>query len=727
MHGVSDAYTAAAKSPSQRNRVTGTVSAKDGRTMAFSTSDVLSGSLSVTSQCSEGDEVKIGGVYVGELDVTLMMDFPAGFMRGARIELFVGLELASGDWEDVPMGSFAVSSANRGAAGVDIVAYDNMSLLDKKVSGLQIKGKAFDMLALAVSTCGAELKNSKEDIEAMPNGEAELSAYPGNDIETWRDAVSWIAQALACFAVAARDGTIELRSYGREPVDSLASEHRWEGASFSEFSTRYTGVSVVETEEQKTRYHHVDPDDGLVYNLGSNPFLQYGTESMKEGRLAAILQAMREADYVPFSAKSMASAAYDVGDCVEFTGGYAGKRSLGCIMKIVWTMDGASMQGFGSDPALASAKSKADKDLSGLISQNKADEVFFYRFVNASSYHVGDRAIPVLELAAATIKDALVEFEASILLESTASAPHVPDALASGGGGTEPHPQPAPLALTEVTATYRHNGSLLSDHVPVETYLDGRHVLVLYRTFDLSGQTDNEIDLYLSASGGAADIEPGGIVAVLSGKGLAASRSEWNGRIEIEQGFSPWAFGSSFAHRAFSDPCSAAAKMPEKPGFAEAVGRFAFSTGLSPSAGYSDVGTVGYDSQQVSTARAWAYSYDEKSVDISDGFRATKPATVTTDAMGTDASVFGVSSMASKGSDDVLFAFSSDGGATWMRVSGGAWVPAADDRDGSTAAELEAVDDFGDALSDGYRVRVFLPSPSSYLYSLTIDYERTRP
>ena len=89
------------------------------------------------------------------------------------------------------------------------------------------------------------------------------------------------------------------RAYGDTVVDTIDSKHRFTGASFSDFETRYTGLSCVNIGDKTTSYYGMEVDDALTYNLGSNPFLQYGVDDAKEEMRRAILHSLQNICYVP--------------------------------------------------------------------------------------------------------------------------------------------------------------------------------------------------------------------------------------------------------------------------------------------------------------------------------------------------------------------------------------------------------------------------------------------
>ena len=62
-------------------------------------------------------------------------------------------------------------------------------------------------------------------------------------------------------------------------------------------------------------------------------------------------------------------ALFDLGDVIQHTEGLAEDASVSCVMRYVWKYYGGyQMEGVGKNPALASAKSKTDKQIQGLAS-----------------------------------------------------------------------------------------------------------------------------------------------------------------------------------------------------------------------------------------------------------------------------------------------------------------------------------------------------------------------
>lgn len=185
-------------------------------------------------------------------------------------------------------------------------------LLDKNCNTSQSNGTAYEMAMLAAEACGLTLGTIESEFKTFANGTETLSLYAESDIETWRDFISWVAQTVGCNVMAGRDGSIIFRPYGQTVVDTLDEKHRFEGASFSDFETRYTGLSCVNLADKMTKYYGMEEDTGLTYNLGTNPFLQYGVDETKDTIRKNILTALQQIDYVSFKATLIGNPAYAV-------------------------------------------------------------------------------------------------------------------------------------------------------------------------------------------------------------------------------------------------------------------------------------------------------------------------------------------------------------------------------------------------------------------------------
>jgi len=256
-----------------KRRLLGTIGS-----VSFAGKDVIRGSFEVSNRCAEESNMIIGGVYIGQLNMTFAPSFLSKISRknyiGKVIAPTIGLYVDDNQaWEDIPVGIYTVESANISRDGITIEAYDNMKKFDKPFSLYSLYGKPFDILSLICNECGVTLGVTQAYIESLPNGTEDLYLDDRNDIETFRDVLYWITQTVVCFATINRAGSLELRKFGLGTTE-FDEEHRDIDAIYSDYVTKWTSISMYDYDEEETQYYSLVPDDGLCMNLGENPFLQ---------------------------------------------------------------------------------------------------------------------------------------------------------------------------------------------------------------------------------------------------------------------------------------------------------------------------------------------------------------------------------------------------------------------------------------------------------------------
>ena len=313
---------------------------------------------SITSQCCGNAEIELGTVYASELDISLFSTIDRYTLQDALVEMFYHLVLPDESVETVPMGLFEVSEANRKVKTLEIKAYDFMVRFEKSFNASESIGNCYDFMTLCSLACDVALAQTREYIEALPNGTENLSIYEDNDIETYRDVLYYIGQVLGGFFVINRSGALELRKYGNVPTLLVERKHRFT-SSFSDFITRYTAVSSTNLRTQIAEYYALDPDDGLTMNLGVNPFLQFGLDETREQLITNILNDIAVVNYVPFETDTIGNPALDLGDILSFSGGQADSTKIAAITSNTVKIGGRqTLKCVGKNPRLAQAKSK---------------------------------------------------------------------------------------------------------------------------------------------------------------------------------------------------------------------------------------------------------------------------------------------------------------------------------------------------------------------------------
>ena len=456
---------------------------------------------------------------------------------------------------------------------------------------------------------------------------------------------------------AGRDGKIYVRAYDQTVVDEIDTEHRFTGCEFSDFSTRYTGLSVVNIDAKTTSYYALDVDDGLTYNIGSDPFLQYGVDEKKDAQRKAILTALSQVDYVPFKAELIGNPAYDLMDVFRFTDGLADKDKLFCMTKFTFNYNQSfTMQGVGQDPALASAKSKTDKNLQGILSSNEnQDYIRYYDYQNAADYDIADAAkAKIIDVRYITVKNTHIDFHAEIKLTLDTTETETDELLSD----------------TDVvmTVTYYLNGEEVKDYVPVETMPDGTHLLHLLFTWNSTANLTGNFEVWLSMVGGSCHIARGDARAYMAGQGLAGSGA-WDGTITVydtvpEMNLFP-------VYRSFEASVIFDLLSPETAGISDIVPSMSLTNVLQPIAG--TIGAVKF-LHRFNTLRPSDLSYDSEKIEIKDGEWRLKDGVTIAEMTTKDLTVESILQVTSVcDSNNVNFLVSFDHGVNWLEYANG-WI-----------------------------------------------------
>ena len=517
------------------------------------------------------------------MGITLLSDIDRYTLEDALVELFYHLRLPDGSYEEIPMGIFEVSEANRKIKCLELKAYDFMLRFERDFNGFETVGNAYDFMELCSKACKVELAQSREVIEAMPNGKEILSIYTENDIETYRDVLFYVGQVLGGFFCINREGKLELRKYGNSPVMTVQSKHRFT-SSFSDFITRYTAVSSTNMKTQTAEYYALDPDDGLTMNLGVNPLLQFGVKETREQLCTNILHDLAVVDYVPFDSDTIGNPALDLGDVLQFTGGQADAARISAITSMNCKIGGKhSLKGVGKNPRLAQAKSKNDKNISGLLNQIEAGKIGIHTFTNASAYTVAETDVKIISIEFATSEENHAQFFGQVIVEVEADAIErtvsakgdvvIPAVAVNGIDGSSGEDSgnisqigntveqtvsvELPVVWSEdgqalVHFTFEMNDEVILIHQPEETWHSGRHTILLYYPIEnVVPNITNTFNVYMRVRGGTCSVDTGNCIASISGQSMGAAAA-WDGRIEIEERTGRFALGSGLDIRTFA-------------------------------------------------------------------------------------------------------------------------------------------------------------------------------
>lgn len=576
MYPVSKEYQKAISESSRSFFWTGAITTKAGKKYTFGNKDIVKGSGYISRQCSGSSEIELGSVYAAELGISLFSDIDRYSLEDASITLSFHLKAGNETYEEVPMGIFYIAEANRKIKTLELKAYDAMLNLDKNFDKGLSSAFPYDFLSLLSKACHVELAQTKEEIEALTNGTELLGIYQENDIETWRDFLYYLAQALGCFSTIDREGKLRLIPYGIADNKTVDSRHRF-SSTFSDFVTRYTAVSSTNKKTDIAEYYSIKPDDGLTMNLGVNPLLQFGLEEKRKRIINNILSAVTVVNYVPFDSDTIGDPALDLGDVIKFTGGHADETKRSAITSIETKINGKQkIKCVGKNPRLAGAKSKNDKNIAGLQSSMNENKLSIYTYVNALKINAGAEKTSIINIEFASGDETNAEFHAEVILDVRSNAvSRRADAETTIEIGEESKVISIPVNWTDdgktiLKAYYVLDGKEVEQFHPSETWFSGKHLLNLYYPIiEMKANELHTFEVLIELTDGTATIEPQNAMATISGQGLGA-QERWDGRITVDEEIKMVELSGLPTNR-IHDKVVAAFITPEKTGITQPV------------------------------------------------------------------------------------------------------------------------------------------------------------
>ena len=396
MYEVSERYRRAIRSHSRKFDWYGTITTAAGRTYHFTVKDIVKGSGTLTRSCSGSTSLEIGSVYAAELTISLFLNIDRYSLYDGVIDLFFAYRHEGAEPEEIPMGRFVISEATRTMTVLQLKAYDHMLKFDKNMANSGNTRTPYGWLKYACDACGVPLGVTEQQVAAMPNGTRNLSWTIIDEDKTYRDMIAQVAAVLCGVCQIDRLGRLVVIPFSNTPVADIPASWRY-SSRIADYITKYTGLYATYRAGGLTEYFHVEPDDGLICNLGTNPLLQIASTTERHQILQAIINRLASTTYTPFEAEIPGDPALDPMDVLSLSGGQA-RGETACITEIVVRINGkSSIKCVGENPRLNQAKSRYTKDIEGLLSQNDGIEGTS-TFWMSDAYSPSDMAVTETEM-----------------------------------------------------------------------------------------------------------------------------------------------------------------------------------------------------------------------------------------------------------------------------------------------------------------------------------------
>lgn len=277
-------------------------------------------STSIMESSNDGEDLTLGSVCAKKIEIKIIT--PKNKLPIKSGDLIMVYEEENGVRRK--KGNFiAEKPQKKGANTTNIVAYDNISLLDKDVTEWfnSLEGfpyTAYDMAKKVCQYCGINFANAN-----INNGDYLIYATQLKNV-TARQIVRWIGEISGCFCVADENGNAVYQWYKENSTPIVASRSEnavtflQGGLSYEDYQTNK--VDRVQIRQDKNSVGIVFPNGASgenSYIIESNPFL------IEDARMVDIAESLyniiKDITYVPCKVNVPSSYKFNVGDIVKIT------------------------------------------------------------------------------------------------------------------------------------------------------------------------------------------------------------------------------------------------------------------------------------------------------------------------------------------------------------------------------------------------------------------------
>ena len=389
------------------NTVYGTVTFSDGTTLAIGDNNFVQGSLRVGKQCVDGEELQFGGVYSADMSVSIITTKDRYAFYGAKVSLTFKIQIGTEEqtvdeetvevpvYEEVPIGLFTVSDADRERKAVKLSCKDNMLLLDQKLDGWVLQGIPLYILQQISERTGYALADSVETvIETLPNISYEMQMGEENGVVTYRDAVKTICTKLGCFAQDDRTGKMELRRFATEACCTLTTAN-WYSVVPADYISNYTSLSITGAKGTFVNSPVQTDEIGSVMVIEDTPAWDYGSDTALQLQTDALFDYLSTLDYTPCVIDMPNDPSFDCGDrltlVVPKADGTSGTETLSTLItQFEWAYHGhTTITSGGTNPYRSTVSSGNASSTRVLTQQSIENKIQFYHFTNPSAVVVG--------------------------------------------------------------------------------------------------------------------------------------------------------------------------------------------------------------------------------------------------------------------------------------------------------------------------------------------------
>jgi len=364
-------------------------------TFTLDEAGIMQSTLSISEGVTNGTTFHIGGVVIGNMSVTLLNNdgrYDDVQLNGATLRPSVGLEIAPGSMEWVPMGVFTVDSVSRLIDAIRLTAVDNMALLEQSLTSVPITFPctALVLLSACCQYCAVPLATT-----SFLHSDYVIAAAPDGDMSC-RDVASCVAEIAGCWARFNRIGQLELGWFDNPaPIQEVTLDGNADDADGGDF-TRWNnktydgGVFVqatpVMTADEISRMKFtqddspititgisLETDEGILLAgsdryaiaITDNPLIQDNAATV----LSEIWQKLKDFTFLPMTLEWGGNPATQAGDMIEVADRLGNKYRTILTESKYRFHDRCVATAIGATQLAAGYRSRSDKKISRLVAK----------------------------------------------------------------------------------------------------------------------------------------------------------------------------------------------------------------------------------------------------------------------------------------------------------------------------------------------------------------------
>lgn len=541
------------------DKVEGLITLTTGQTVQVSPANMPTNAITINKQCIDGEELMFGGVFLGELELSVITDVSRYAFYGASITLKYSIvigydEEESAIYEEIPLGTYQVASADRISNTVKMTAYDNMRLLDKDLGGNVIQGNPWEVFSRVQLETGYQLAFTENDLEDFINYDSQLQYDAEHGISTYREVVKAVCQNLGCFAQDDRYGKLMIKKFSEEPDLTLTTSD-WYSLVPADYLCNYVALTVVGLAGTFNVTSSSPNEIGNHMIIEDSPSWDYGTTATLQARAQNLFDYLYDISYTPCDLSMPGDPSFDCGDRLELET-RDGDTIETLITSYSWSFhNGMSITSEGSNPYLQGASTDEISSTRMLNQDVEGNKIKFVHFTNEREREILDTHSAVIGNVnfTTTTSDDII-FIATILVEidvddvTTTETLEVPvKAYKSDGSETVLQDSSGNTVTLKGVTTSTHTRSGYCnvqvsyqldrapiDYVAIDKLTAGKHIISVY--YPLTGLTGNTLynwRVLLTADGGTITVPQFTLKATLMSQGVM-SYGGFDGRIEAE-------------------------------------------------------------------------------------------------------------------------------------------------------------------------------------------------